>query len=1711
MDVTTVHYLEPNDLPFNNEDLCIGVRLEVDVPGRPLSGSNDGSSTGTTVGSWTTIIDNVDLFGNKDGDYMTTSYSDISSLDPHNGGNMDSIGIEYINIRYNTWYFPEVDIKFIDLRGNALMSPMEARRDDRNKKGSFLNALFSFPYPIFKLTVKGYYGKPVTYKLTVRDVRSNFNSATGNFEFVVKFIGYMFGYLNDIPMQYLLIAPHINYGGESSDLGSFHFNKEIKGESTIPTFSDFMGKITNAIKNSSQNEGLTVSKNVGKNISECKKLINELDGAIEKLHNDMVTSEVYECTIAESVLDKFEKIYTLKRKTVDAKGNTVKDDNVETTYKQLCLYKENIQNAYTLYNQNEFAVVHRISELDINTKNFESVNIQSEVKLVWNYDSDKKKVREISKAIAVEEENNTKAINNRIIDIFTNELGWDPTIGNVIEMVLAHLDKFYKNMERCMTNIDGHRMNRKLTEIHYDTDCREHGNRELTVPPFPMLTSDKKYIWIGDADSPQLSNYDERDFVEYVVKGATSYAKGAADVLADFDSSTKWSGFPQGGIPSLLTDLYEGGSDNVFYSGAPLEADGGKIPEALKIFAKRLALRYMFNQGEDTALSLKTFAEVEALNLFMCNSQSSKRKILKDSSVWDANHATEKVKEYLENYLASYDGTQTYSIDYKVYHNDDKDTIDTGRGKKILTAGEKNVWSDECSQLEINGYDMRMDNVMGWINSKNGNLDGYSNVFPQIFQRKYGYFDDDVKRDRNNTGFILKTKNKDNEWEYTKWDPWDYSDSEVWRYGNDGSNIRKIDSFLEDINFNLVQSFAPYTRMVLKEYYPNDAGFEEADIDFITNVKVVRAGRNGNIERKELFRQFFTQLGMINSGNIYPQGDINASGMTDIQYHGIFKMPKLLFVYFGYVGEYNKDVTYGSLEKYFRSEDSLYEKFANELYGKLKQIVDLCTEKNRVSEKNKYNLYILPDAAKDILKQIFQEDVVIFNLHGKKNSVFNTEGKKKGKKKGKKEKVCSDCILGMSVIGDSENQQKGENAVKYFIDKIKSLCGEIENTESTVLRNGETYGSRDKKLATYMTLKELYDRWKFGAIRSAGNSGSAQNYKVDINNFVFYDSHYSDIKKSYVVNPEELSKLIRKIMDGSSEMSVYSFIYEICKFSNITLCALPVNTYEYLSSLEKMKEVFTPYPYMAVDDSAMVTTYIGVYSHKPSEHLNNTAAYNGYDDDGVDFLMQTNDFVRKYDDDDNRNDVPVFGVTYGLSTQRFFKDISVGMDNPKATAHSLMSELLISQQGNSGANALGFEARDIFDVYATKSYTCKVEMMGNVQIMPMTYFQLNNIPLFKGGYFIIHVEHNITKNGMTTSFEGVRINKNRFELDSKKDANITSLKSTNVDSQIGDHGEIEVYSTISDNSVPVATSIPYNKYDTTIMIDAGHDMKTSGKQSPKIDAADVWGGTEEFTPDLDVDGTMRAKKTDGSRAFVDGLGINGEGTGRYREYWGNRKIADALKKELESRGYPDVRIVSSKGVDADSITNFLPIVNNIYREKNGNCILISIHSNAAGNGETMNDANYWSVYRQSREYISYLSAYKEAPHVDVSTVLAQCIGSAAAKNFGELSFKQHNEIGNVRVYSEPKVFSESYKGIRPTTYSLAPTVLTENVFHTNTNGVRFLGSKGGAAFFAKLHADGIDDFFMKMSPKVYSETVSADETTNEEKWGFGKFFTSFLK
>ena len=1668
-----IRYIEPNDIEFKNEDLCIGVKLEVDVPGRALSAANDGISM---IGSWTTIIGDVNLFGNKVDGFMTTSYSDISSLDNHNGGNMDSIGIETINIRYNSWMFPEVDIKFIDIRGNAVMNPMECRKDGKST-GSFLNALFSFPYPMFRLTVKGYYGKPVTYKLTVRDVRTNFNSQTGNFEFSVKFIGYMYGYLTDVPMQYVSIAPYIQYGNNKDNLGYFSKSSDEwqGGDSEIPTFPQFLASISNAITGIDNDKDISVLKTEEKNFLDIVSLFNEINKIVKEFKDDLSTPTFRDVYDVQFTNQDNQSKYTLTK--IQGKTEQEIKDVIEVVNRSL----KTLRDTYGSYKQKTR------KEFDLTI--FKIADFTDDEKIVFNFKADSDlKVLKTQKGPYIEKlEDINKEISAKSGDFFKNAMGWDPTIGNVVEMVLAHLKLFYENVEACINDIRGNSNNRQLKKLKVKNDVKYLGDN-ITVPPFPLITNnDGKYMWLGDAAGTDAFRYDEKNLVEEILDGVTQQAEDSAKELISYDLSTEWAGFPRRGIPNLMSDIYlgpENVGDGNPYENQRLDSADGQMPDALKVFAKRLALRYIFDLGEHTQPSNSLFGEIEALNFWKCNLNSDRRETLRNNPVWsDAGRAAEWVVKYLQEYLKDFSTGATYSILYASHDGNEDGLKESGEGNEMVYSG--GTWGTvvfKDGNREVSGYKSMIEECSQWVN---GRIDKDSHKFWKKFpivdnldEARYDFYPNGCQSVRvigggiMPTGFYLKKED-------------DKKDFDIFASFNGNTGL-PFSAFNETISFEDIFSFSPAFTYRTKIHY-----------DFINYIKLY------DYRDENLLPLFFVQLGMVDGEirgldvNLFPPdgspwwGDFNDLS-SKIDNCGICKISHLVLMLLGWVLETHRSnlAHYGSMKLFI---ENYYNQNKNGFIQNIKDIVNDSTNEIIDDKDRSIKISKLSDKSKKILQSIFNKKVVVYNLHAAINSPL-----KNNNRRGDKENVEVSKIINAS----SHEGQDTESIVTTFIEKIKSLNEEIALKEENISKLSETKASSEKKMSVYLTLKELYDRWKFGAWRTNGNEKSHFKFSIDIDNFVFVDSYYTDVSRKLEVNVEKLANLVRNVLENPKEISVYSFIFNVCEIANMTLSALPINIYDYLNSTEKMMEVFTPYPYMACDDSSMQTTYVATYSHKPSSHLNITDPYNGYDDDGLDFKNLANDIVFK-DNSTGNGDIPVFGVTYGLSNQRIFKDIQVGMDNPKTTAHSLMSELMIANQGKGGANSLGFEAHDIFDVYASKSYTCKVDMLGCAQIMPLMYFQLNNIPLFKGGYLIISAEHNISKNGMTTSFTGVRLNKNRFELSDKKLVNTASFEGQNLNQQ---RGEDEAQ---PKQKVPRVRyneeDIRYSKESTLILLDAGHDMKTYGKQSPEDwyyesgDGTGIWNRYGVLEPDMDETperGTMRAKYPDGTSAFNDKL--QSYGGGRYREYWGNRKIVNELRKLLKKNEY-NVEIVSSQGVDANEISKFSNKVNSRYRENGENCILISVHSNAIGDDDKWNDSNYWSIYCQGTEYVSSKNDYVTAPRVKTSRFLGECIAQAANRNFSKMDWNYLNEIGKVNVHQQPKVFETSFEGIRPTTYALPPTVLSENLFHTNKNGVKFLGSKEGAEFIARIHFEGIEEFLREMS-REYDEKHNTNGIDSSKPW-----------
>lgn len=121
-----------------------------------------------------------------------------------------SFGITSIEIDTSLNMQPQVEITFKDLYGNLVFRP--GNNSDYSK-------IFELPPAKFKLTFKGYLGKPVTYNLQLRSTSVNYVTSDGSFEIKAKFVPNIFGFFGDIPYKYLFSVDRL---------------KELRGSSASP-------------------------------------------------------------------------------------------------------------------------------------------------------------------------------------------------------------------------------------------------------------------------------------------------------------------------------------------------------------------------------------------------------------------------------------------------------------------------------------------------------------------------------------------------------------------------------------------------------------------------------------------------------------------------------------------------------------------------------------------------------------------------------------------------------------------------------------------------------------------------------------------------------------------------------------------------------------------------------------------------------------------------------------------------------------------------------------------------------------------------------------------------------------------------------------------------------------------------------------------------------------------------------------------------------------------------------------------------------------------------------------------------------------------------------------------------------------------------------------------------------------------------------------
>ena len=191
----------------------------------------------------------------------------------------------------------------------------------------------------------------------------------------------------------------------------------------------------------------------------------------------------------------------------------------------------------------------------------------------------------------------------------------------------------------------------------------------------------------------------------------------------------------------------------------------------------------------------------------------------------------------------------------------------------------------------------------------------------------------------------------------------------------------------------------------------------------------------------------------------------------------------------------------------------------------------------------------------------------------------------------------------------------------------------------------------------------------------------------------------------------------------------------------------------------------------------------------------------------------------------------------------------------------------------------------------------------------------------------------------------------------------------------------------------------------TVIIDNGHGIDTAGKRSP-----------------------------------------NGE----FREYLWCRDFAKMLKYNLEYFGYTPILLVPE---DEDiCLSERARRANEIYNNCNKtDCILLSIHNNAAGNGDKWYNVTGFEAYTS--------------------------IGNTKSDKLAELLYDEAilEDIKIRKDCSDGDYDKEA--GFTILTKTLCPAVLTENMFMDSLGDVDFLNSPEGLNKLIKIHVNAIRRYF----------------------------------
>lgn len=184
--------------------------------------------------------------------------------------------------------------------------------------------------------------------------------------------------------------------------------------------------------------------------------------------------------------------------------------------------------------------------------------------------------------------------------------------------------------------------------------------------------------------------------------------------------------------------------------------------------------------------------------------------------------------------------------------------------------------------------------------------------------------------------------------------------------------------------------------------------------------------------------------------------------------------------------------------------------------------------------------------------------------------------------------------------------------------------------------------------------------------------------------------------------------------------------------------------------------------------------------------------------------------------------------------------------------------------------------------------------------------------------------------------------------------------------------------------------------------------------------------------------------------------------GRLREYAYAREIANRVVSLLQGDGMEAMRIVPEE-TDIP-LSERVARADKLYMESGRQAILVSLHCNAAGNGEQWMTARGWSIFVD--------------PTASAKSRLLATEIAKVAQNKG------------VRVRKEVSDRNYWISRLYICKHSRCPAVLIENFFQDNKEDVEFLLSESGKRCVTEIARQGIRNYLNSIAEQLKTDPIN---------------------